>query len=65
MHAYCNNLACLHHAEVDLYELAHRFGRDLRFIGPEFRALLFCSACGSRNIAVKIIPDYSRMGQSE
>jgi hypothetical protein len=50
---------------VDPYELAYRFGRDLRFIGPEFQALLFCSACGSRNIAVKIIPDYSRMGRDE
>jgi hypothetical protein len=65
MYAYCNNRACLHHAEVDLYELAYRFGRDLRFIGPKFQAMFVCSVCGSRNVSVNSILNYSRMGQSE
>jgi hypothetical protein len=65
MYAHCNNLACLHHAEVDLYELAYRFGRDMRFIGPKFEAMFTCSVCGSRDVAVKSVPDYSRMGKSE
>jgi hypothetical protein len=65
MYAYCNNLTCLHHAEVDLYELAYRFGRDLRFIGPKFQAMIYCSVCGSRDVAVKLATDYSRMGKGE
>jgi hypothetical protein len=52
MYAHCN-------------ELAYRFGRDMRFIGPKFEAMFVCSVCESRDVAVKSIPDYSRMGQSE
>ena len=50
LHASCE--ACGHHRDLDIGELAHRFGSMIPV--PEIRSRLRCTACRSRECGVHV-----------
>jgi 2-hydroxychromene-2-carboxylate isomerase len=48
--AHCYQPGCQHRVTLDLERLAERFGMDTPFDRHKLR----CSACGSRNVQVRV-----------
>lgn len=54
--AHCYAHGCHHSAQLDLEALAQQLGRDHSSMHEDLAPKLRCSACGSRNVGLRLHP---------